>query len=57
MSRKKPITADEAIALVEKRRQRARDYYARMREDARAFREATHPGDPSEGPGHEPSVE
>lgn len=40
MSSRKPITAEEAIAALEKRRQRARDYYARMREDARAFREA-----------------
>lgn len=40
MHQKKPITADEAIALIEKRRQRARDYYARMREDARAYRDA-----------------
>lgn len=40
MTRTKPITAEEAIAIVEKRRQSARDYYARMREEARRYREA-----------------
>lgn len=36
----KPINADDAIKLVSKRRQASRDYYARMRDDARRYREA-----------------
>jgi len=42
MSRTKTITitAEEAIALVEKRRRQARGYYARMREDALRYRKA-----------------
>ena len=31
---RKPVTAEEAIAIVEKRRQRARESYARLRQDA-----------------------
>lgn len=40
MRRIKPIAPEEAIAIVEKRRRQARDYYARMRDDARHHREA-----------------
>ena len=40
MHRTKPIAADQAIAIVEKRRREARQYYARMRDDARRHREA-----------------
>ena len=40
MNRTKPIVATEAIAIVEKRRRQARQYYSRMRDDARRHREA-----------------
>jgi hypothetical protein len=40
MSRIKPVTPEEAITIVEKRRRDAREYYSRMRDDARRHREA-----------------
>jgi hypothetical protein len=40
MSHRKPITAEEAIAIVEKRRLRAREHYARLRADALRHRSA-----------------
>jgi len=51
MNRKKPITADEAIAIVERRRRSARDYYARMREDALRYRRARSADAPAPIPG------
>jgi hypothetical protein len=45
MSRTKPVTGEEAIAIVEKRRRRARAHYARMRDDARRYRETQQGGE------------
>ena len=44
MSRTKPVTPEDAIAIVEKRRRQARKYYARIRDDARRYREANQDG-------------
>jgi hypothetical protein len=44
MSRTKPVIAEEAVALVERRRRQARAHYARMRDDARRYREAQQTG-------------
>lgn len=45
MSRERPVTAEDAIALVEKRRRQARAYYRRLKEDARRYREAQQDGE------------
>jgi len=44
MNRTKPLTPEDAIAIVEKRRRQARSYYARVRDDARRYREALKEG-------------
>ncbi len=44
MKNPKPIDPEKAVAIVAKRRKSARDYYARLQEDARRYRDtAEHP--------------
>ncbi len=40
MNKPKPVTPEEAVAIVTKRRNDAREYYARIQEQARRYREA-----------------
>ena len=39
MTTRKPITPEEAVAYMERRRELARSYYARVRKEARLYRE------------------
>ena len=56
MNHTKPVTAEEAIAIVEKRRRQARRYYARVREDARRYREAQQGGTSAPTANDQPST-
>ena len=54
MNKPKPVTPDEAVAIVTKRRNDARQYYFRIQEQARRYREANNtvedqPGEVDEG--------